>query len=51
MYAPLTHVCLSQPPAAGKKRAKEDWEDLWTYGMFGGMAFGAVLLWYKPDTK
>lgn len=40
-----------QAPEPGKKRAKEDWEDIWTYGFFGGLALGAVLIFYKPDTR
>ncbi|KAL7005204.1 hypothetical protein EMMF5_005176 [Cystobasidiomycetes sp. EMM_F5] len=32
-------------------RVKEDWENLYVYGMFGGMAFITVLLMYKPDTS
>ena len=42
---------LLQAPTAGKKRAKEDWEDIWTYGFIGGMVLGGVLLFYKPDTR
>lgn len=39
-----------QPPAQGQKRERQDWENLWMYGMFGGMLFGGVLVYYKPDT-
>ena len=31
-------------------RQKEDWEDLYMYGMFGGMALFTILYMYKPDT-
>ncbi|KAK9899566.1 hypothetical protein P389DRAFT_1324 [Cystobasidium minutum MCA 4210] len=31
-------------------RQKEDWENLYMYGMFGGMALFGVLYLYKPDT-
>ncbi|PWN89135.1 hypothetical protein FA10DRAFT_267730 [Acaromyces ingoldii] len=48
---PTGHLFGEKPPPPGTKRAKEDWENLWTYGMFGGMAFGGVLLFYKPDTS
>ncbi|KAJ9104983.1 hypothetical protein QFC20_004423 [Naganishia adeliensis] len=41
----------SSPPAAGSKRVKEDWENIWYLGMFGGMAFAALVLTYKPDTS
>jgi ESSS subunit of NADH:ubiquinone oxidoreductase (complex I) len=30
---------------------KEDWENIWYIGMFGTMAFAAVILYYKPDTR
>ncbi|KII93579.1 hypothetical protein PLICRDRAFT_49620 [Plicaturopsis crispa FD-325 SS-3] len=40
-----------KPPAPGQKRQKEDWENLWYYGMFGTMGVAAVLLYYKPDTS
>jgi hypothetical protein len=37
--------CAKQPG-----RQKEDWENIYMYGMFGGMALFAVLYMYKPDT-
>ena len=37
------------PP--GQKRVKEDWENVWYIGMFGGMGAVGVLLYYKPDTR
>ena len=40
-----------QPPPAGQKRKKEEWENLWYYGMYGSMALATVLLYYKPDTR
>jgi hypothetical protein len=40
-----------QPLPAGQKRVKEDWENIWYIGMFGTMAFAAVMLYYKPDTR
>lgn len=40
-----------QPPPPGQKRKKEDWENVWYYGMYGGMALAAVLLYYQPDTR
>ncbi|ORY95281.1 hypothetical protein BCR43DRAFT_492733 [Syncephalastrum racemosum] len=33
-----------------KTRVKEDWENMWYAGMFGGFALVAVGLYYKPDT-
>lgn len=35
----------------GKKRVREDWELIYYWGMFGGMALGGVLIFYKPDTR
>jgi hypothetical protein len=40
-----------KPPPPGQKRVKEDWENIWYIGMFGTMAFAAVMLYYKPDTR
>jgi len=40
-----------KPPPPGRKRVKEDWENIWYIGMFGTMAFAAVMLYYKPDTS
>ncbi|KAI9031519.1 hypothetical protein CLU79DRAFT_728893 [Phycomyces nitens] len=34
-----------------KKRVKEEWEDIYYWGMGGGMALMAVALAYKPDTS
>lgn len=35
----------------GQKRQKENWENMWYLGLFGGMAFAGVVLMYKPDTR
>jgi hypothetical protein len=40
-----------QPLPAGQKRVKEEWENIWFFGMFGGMGAAAILLYYKPDTR
>jgi len=40
-----------KPLPPGQKRIKEDWENIWYWGMFGSMAFAAVILYYKPDTR
>ncbi|KAI8594765.1 ESSS subunit of NADH:ubiquinone oxidoreductase, partial [Dissophora ornata] len=39
------------PLAPGTKRVKEDWENLFFFGMVGSMVFGAALVYYKPDTN
>ncbi|KAK7058905.1 hypothetical protein VNI00_001529 [Paramarasmius palmivorus] len=39
------------PLPPGQKRVKEGWENIWYIGMFGSMAFAAVMLYYKPDTS
>jgi hypothetical protein len=44
-------VVTSQPPPAGQKRVKEDWENLYYYGFFGGMILAGFVLVYKPDTS
>ena len=46
-----TNDLLSQPPAPGQKRVKEDWENIWYIGMFGTIGVATVLLYYKPDTR
>ncbi|CAO1634251.1 unnamed protein product [Jaminaea pallidilutea] len=40
-----------KPLKPGEKRKREDWELLWYWGMFGGMAFGVITQLYKPDTS
>ncbi|PFH54540.1 hypothetical protein AMATHDRAFT_135062 [Amanita thiersii Skay4041] len=40
-----------KPLPPGQKRVKEDWENIWYIGMFGSMAFAALMLYYKPDTS
>ena len=30
---------------------KEDWENIWYFGMFGSIGLAALLLYYKPDTR
>ncbi|CAD6980099.1 unnamed protein product [Tilletia controversa] len=47
---PTGHLFGEKPAPKGQKRQKEDWEDIWMYGMFGGMAFALVVLMYRPDT-
>lgn len=47
----LTFFSAMKPPPPGQKRVKEDWENIWYIGMYGSMAFAAVMLYYKPDTR
>ncbi|GHJ89984.1 hypothetical protein NliqN6_6386 [Naganishia liquefaciens] len=49
--APSGYIFGEKPPPAGQKRVKEDWENIWYFGIFGGMAFAALILTYKPDTS
>ncbi|XP_006454394.1 Ndufb11 subunit of NADH dehydrogenase 1 beta subcomplex [Agaricus bisporus var. bisporus H97] len=48
---PSGYLFGEKPPPPGQKRVKEDWENIWYWGMFGSMAFAAVMLYYKPDTS
>ncbi|TFY70366.1 hypothetical protein EVG20_g2642 [Dentipellis fragilis] len=48
---PTGHLFSEKPLPAGQKRVKEDWENAWYIGMYGGMGVAAVLLYYKPDTS
>ncbi|KAG8736632.1 hypothetical protein FRC12_017524 [Ceratobasidium sp. 428] len=48
---PTGYLFGEKPPPAGQRRKREDWEFLWYTGMFGGMLFAGVLLYYKPDTS
>ncbi|KAI1313073.1 hypothetical protein EDD11_002710 [Mortierella claussenii] len=48
---PTGYLFGEKPLAPGTKRVKEDWENLFFYGFFGCMAFGAAVLYYKPDTN
>lgn len=42
---------LLQPPPPGQSREKEAWERPWFYGMFGGMLFGGIWHYYRPDDR
>lgn len=44
-------VPTRKPLPPGQSRQKEGWENMWYIGMFGGMVFAAVGLYYKPDTR
>ncbi|GAA5874916.1 hypothetical protein JCM5296_003871 [Sporobolomyces johnsonii] len=48
---PSGYLFGEKPPAPGKKRVRQDWESIYYWGMFGGMAVGGVLIFYKPDTS
>jgi len=48
---PSGYVFGEKPPAPGQKRLKEDWENIWYFGMFGSIGLAALLLYYKPDTS
>lgn len=48
---PSGYLFGEKPLPPGQKRVKEDWENIWYWGMFGSMAFAAVMLYYKPDTS
>ncbi|KAK9679260.1 hypothetical protein K7432_016345 [Basidiobolus ranarum] len=48
---PGGYLFNEKPLAAGQKRVKEDWEDIWYFGMYGGFLFAAVGLYYKPDSS
>ncbi|TCD61753.1 hypothetical protein EIP91_007979 [Steccherinum ochraceum] len=48
---PSGYIFSEKPLPPGQKRAKEPWERMWFWGMYGGMAAGAVMLYYKPDTS
>jgi len=48
---PTGNLFGEKPLAPGQKRVKEDWENIWYFGMFGSMGLAAVLLYYKPDTS
>jgi len=48
---PTGHLFGEKPPPPGQKRVKEDWENVWYWGMYGTMAFAGVMLYYKPDTS
>ncbi|KAG0314751.1 hypothetical protein BGZ99_007871 [Dissophora globulifera] len=48
---PTGYIFGEKPLAAGSKRVKDDWENMFLYGFLGSMAFGTVLVYYKPDTN
>lgn len=48
---PSGYLFSEKPLPPGQKRVKEDWENVWYIGMFGGMGAVGVLLYYKPDTS
>lgn len=48
-YDPPGGWLWGQDPS--KQHQKEDWENVFTYGFFGAMAFLVVGYCYKPDTR
>ncbi|CAB4384874.1 unnamed protein product [Rhizophagus irregularis] len=40
-----------RPLPPGQKRVKEDWENIWIYGMGGSLLLGTIIAIYKPDTS
>ncbi|KAG8934655.1 hypothetical protein FRC03_010333 [Tulasnella sp. 419] len=48
---PSGYLFGEKPLPQGQKRQRESWETMWYIGMFGGMLFAAVGLYYKPDTS
>ncbi|RUP44488.1 ESSS subunit of NADH:ubiquinone oxidoreductase-domain-containing protein [Jimgerdemannia flammicorona] len=48
---PGGYLFNEKPPAPGQKRVKEDWEDIYYWGMGGGFVLAGVMLYYKPDTS
>jgi hypothetical protein len=48
---PTDHRLFPPRTKTGQKRVKEDWENIYYYGFGGGMLLGAVLIYYKPDTR
>ncbi|KAJ3365782.1 hypothetical protein GGF32_008180 [Allomyces javanicus] len=50
-YEPSGYLFNEKPLAAGQKRVKDWWEDLYLIFMGGGMAFAAIGLYFKPDTN
>lgn len=49
--APTGKLFGETAPLPGQTRVKEEWEDIYYYGLGGGMALAAVLLYYKPDSS
>lgn len=47
----VVNLSHCQPPPPGQKRKREDWELIWYIGMYGTMAFIALGLYFKPDTR
>ncbi|PWZ02883.1 hypothetical protein BCV70DRAFT_214386 [Testicularia cyperi] len=49
-YNQPTGYIFGEKIPKGQKRQKENWENMWYFGLFGGMAFAGLVLMYKPDT-
>ncbi|RHZ47947.1 hypothetical protein Glove_564g26 [Diversispora epigaea] len=48
---PSGNLFGEKPPPPGKKRVKEEWENIWVYGMGGCFLLATVIAIYKPDTS
>ncbi|WFD17965.1 hypothetical protein MCAP1_000176 [Malassezia caprae] len=46
---PSGYLFGEKPPAPGTKRVKDAWENIWYWGMYGGVAAFAVVMYFKPD--
>ncbi|WFD25622.1 hypothetical protein MNAN1_000585 [Malassezia nana] len=46
---PSGYLFGEKPPAPGTKRVKDAWENIWYWGMYGGVAVFAVVMYFKPD--
>lgn len=42
---------LPQPLRPGEKRQKEDWENIWVYGMTFNLLLAFAVVVLKPDTR
>lgn len=40
-----------QPLRPGEKRQKEDWENIWVYGMTFNLLLAFAVVVLKPDTR
>ncbi|CAG8718042.1 2666_t:CDS:2, partial [Acaulospora morrowiae] len=48
---PSGYLFGEKPLPPGQKRVKEDWENIWYFGMGGCLLLGIVIAIYKPDTS
>ncbi|CAG8773617.1 25461_t:CDS:2 [Gigaspora margarita] len=48
---PSGHLFGEKPLPPGQKRVKEDWENVWVYGMGGCFLLTTLIALYKPNTS